>query len=178
MNEPASLPPPPPAAKAAGKGRQVAAPLLCSLAVCLSAVGVVISCGAPKSSCVVMLSSTKRSYKFPRKCRINSQVLGDSKNKSCYWWCCFYNMSSLPTLHTFSLSLTLFRRSGAVRISTSNRRVWSAQEDEAIRKLVQKHGTSGWTLIADKLAQEYEYNQGRSGKQCWERWHNHLGGSA
>ena len=70
------------------------------------------------------------------------------------------------------------RCSGAVRNTPSSRRIWSAQEDEAIRQLVQKHGTSGWTLIADKLAQEYKYNQGRSGKQCWERWHNHLGGPA
>ncbi|CAM9147244.1 unnamed protein product, partial [Scytosiphon promiscuus] len=60
------------------------------------------------------------------------------------------------------------------RGSTPNRRVWSAEEDNTIRKLVEKHGTSGWTFIADNLALDYEDNEGRSGKQCWERWHNHL----
>lgn len=70
-----------------------------------------------------------------------------------------------------SLSLSL-----GSRLSARGRRVWSAQEDDAIRKLVQKHGTSGWTLIADNLALEFEStHHGRSGKQCWERWHNHLG---
>lgn len=57
---------------------------------------------------------------------------------------------------------------------TANRRVWSTQEDEAIRTLVEKHGTSNWTFIADSLALACN-TAGRSGKQCWERWHNHLG---
>ncbi|CAM9750480.1 unnamed protein product, partial [Hapterophycus canaliculatus] len=61
-----------------------------------------------------------------------------------------------------------------VRGSTPSRRVWSAEEDNTIRRLVQKHGTSGWTLIAENLALESKSNQSRSGKQCWERWHNHL----
>ncbi|CAN0482484.1 unnamed protein product, partial [Laminaria digitata] len=66
----------------------------------------------------------------------------------------------------------------------ANRRVWSTQEDEAIRTLVEKHGTSNWTFIADSLGLDtavaataaVENNTpSRSGKQCWERWHNHLG---
>lgn len=34
-------------------------------------------------------------------------------------------------------------------------------------KLVEKHGPQKWTFIADHLP-------GRIGKQCRERWHNHL----
>ena len=56
----------------------------------------------------------------------------------------------------------------------TSRRVWTAEEDEAIRRLVDKHGTSNWTFIADSLALSCN-SPGRSGKQCWERWHNHLG---
>lgn len=58
---------------------------------------------------------------------------------------------------------------------SANRRVWSTQEDEAIRTLVEKHGTSNWTFIADSLLALECSTPGRSGKQCWERWHNHLG---
>ena len=34
-------------------------------------------------------------------------------------------------------------------------------------ELVKKHGQQRWTVIAD-------YLHGRIGKQCRERWHNHL----
>lgn len=34
-------------------------------------------------------------------------------------------------------------------------------------------GTSNWTLIASKLNAKYPFSS-RSGKQCRERWHNHL----
>lgn len=39
--------------------------------------------------------------------------------------------------------------------------------------MVAKHGTKSWALIAENLAKEGM--PGRSGKQCRERWHNHLG---
>ncbi|XP_034551791.1 v-myb avian myeloblastosis viral oncogene homolog-like 2a isoform X2 [Notolabrus celidotus] len=44
---------------------------------------------------------------------------------------------------------------------------WSREEDEKIVDLVEKYGTKHWTLIARHL-------KGRVGKQCRERWHNHL----
>ena len=44
---------------------------------------------------------------------------------------------------------------------------WSPEEDEALTKLVALHGIKGWSLIASKLP-------GRIGKQCRERWFNHL----
>ncbi len=54
-----------------------------------------------------------------------------------------------------------------------NRRAWTDEEDEAIRLMVAKHGTKSWALIAENLGKEGM--PGRSGKQCRERWHNHLG---
>ncbi|XP_036959584.1 v-myb avian myeloblastosis viral oncogene homolog-like 2a isoform X2 [Acanthopagrus latus] len=44
---------------------------------------------------------------------------------------------------------------------------WSKEEDEKIVELVGKYGTGHWSLIARHL-------KGRMGKQCRERWHNHL----
>ncbi|XP_045912920.1 v-myb avian myeloblastosis viral oncogene homolog-like 2a isoform X2 [Micropterus dolomieu] len=44
---------------------------------------------------------------------------------------------------------------------------WSKEEDEKIVELVGKYGTKHWSLVARHL-------KGRLGKQCRERWHNHL----
>lgn len=44
---------------------------------------------------------------------------------------------------------------------------WSPEEDEKIVALVAKYGSAKWSLIAKALP-------GRIGKQCRERWHNHL----
>ncbi|XP_053500179.1 v-myb avian myeloblastosis viral oncogene homolog-like 2a isoform X2 [Ictalurus furcatus] len=44
---------------------------------------------------------------------------------------------------------------------------WTKQEDEKLVELVTKLGTYQWTRIAKHL-------KGRRGKQCRERWHNHL----
>ena len=41
------------------------------------------------------------------------------------------------------------------------------QEDEQILKLVKVYGAKKWSIIAQQLP-------GRIGKQCRERWHNHL----
>ena len=43
----------------------------------------------------------------------------------------------------------------------------AVQEDESILELVKKYGPKKWSLIANHLP-------GRIGKQCRERWHNHL----
>lgn len=53
------------------------------------------------------------------------------------------------------------------------RRPWTAAEDQAIKELVNTHGTNQWTKIASLLELEFHVT-GRSGKQCRERWHNHL----
>jgi hypothetical protein len=39
--------------------------------------------------------------------------------------------------------------------------------------MVTKYGTKSWALIAENLSKEHSI-AGRSGKQCRERWHNHL----
>jgi myb proto-oncogene protein len=56
---------------------------------------------------------------------------------------------------------------------TTDRRVWTQEEDDAIRKLVAKFGTKSWSLIAENIVKDFSIG-GRSGKQCRERWHNHL----
>ena len=53
------------------------------------------------------------------------------------------------------------------------RRQWSKEEDNAIRSLVGAHGTRSWSVIADLIVQQHDIH-GRTGKQCRERWHNHL----
>ncbi|XP_056155387.1 v-myb avian myeloblastosis viral oncogene homolog-like 2a [Lampris incognitus] len=44
---------------------------------------------------------------------------------------------------------------------------WTKEEDEKVIELVSKYGTKQWSLVAKHL-------KGRLGKQCRERWHNHL----
>ncbi|KAL1193136.1 Transcription factor [Cardamine amara subsp. amara] len=44
---------------------------------------------------------------------------------------------------------------------------WTAEEDRKLIRLVRQHGERKWALISEKL-------EGRAGKQCRERWHNHL----
>lgn len=44
---------------------------------------------------------------------------------------------------------------------------WTAEEDETIRRLVHTYGAKRWSKIAEHLP-------GRIGKQCRERWFNHL----
>ncbi|GAV74463.1 Myb_DNA-binding domain-containing protein/Myb_DNA-bind_6 domain-containing protein [Cephalotus follicularis] len=44
---------------------------------------------------------------------------------------------------------------------------WTDEEDRKLIKLVKQYGVRKWAQIADKF-------DGRAGKQCRERWHNHL----
>jgi Myb-like DNA-binding domain len=53
------------------------------------------------------------------------------------------------------------------------RKPWCSIEDEAIRALVVSSGTQQWAVVARRLETEFNI-KGRSGKQCRERWHNHL----
>mmetsp|Transcript_27366 Transcript_27366/g.49257 ORF Transcript_27366/g.49257 Transcript_27366/m.49257 type:complete len:249 (+) Transcript_27366:95-841(+) len=53
------------------------------------------------------------------------------------------------------------------------RRPWNPTEDCAIVELVELYGTKQWTVISDRLQVDFGI-KGRSGKQCRERWHNHL----
>nr|CAG4715411.1 unnamed protein product [Naegleria fowleri] len=47
------------------------------------------------------------------------------------------------------------------------RGAWTEEEDNHLRKLVEKFGAKKWSQIAQELP-------GRIGKQCRERWYNHL----
>ena len=49
----------------------------------------------------------------------------------------------------------------------AKRRPWSADEDEHLKQLVGEHGIKSWAAIATRL-------RDRNGKQCRERWRNHL----
>ncbi|XP_077592122.1 myb-related protein A [Stigmatopora nigra] len=44
---------------------------------------------------------------------------------------------------------------------------WTREEDQKVIDLVRKYGPKRWSVIAKHL-------KGRIGKQCRERWHNHL----
>ena len=44
---------------------------------------------------------------------------------------------------------------------------WSPEEDVVLIQLVEKIGAQKWSMISD-------YLPARQGKQCRERWHNHL----
>ncbi|KAM7501820.1 hypothetical protein LguiB_000724 [Lonicera macranthoides] len=44
---------------------------------------------------------------------------------------------------------------------------WTDEEDRKLVKLVKQHGVRKWAQIAEKM-------EGRAGKQCRERWNNHL----
>ncbi|KAH8086038.1 RNA polymerase II transcription regulator recruiting protein [Aureococcus anophagefferens] len=69
----------------------------------------------------------------------------------------------------------------------SQRRAWSRKEDDAIMRLVSKHGTKRWAVISQELNKEARRARRRrdarrpraglgfrSGKQCRTRWLNHL----
>lgn len=52
-------------------------------------------------------------------------------------------------------------------VQTGTKRAWTSKEDAELRNLVRLHGTTKWSTVAEDLGC-------RSGKQCRERWHNHL----
>ncbi len=49
----------------------------------------------------------------------------------------------------------------------AKRRPWNPEEDEQLRSLVDQYGIKSWAQIATNLTN-------RNGKQCRERWLNHL----
>jgi hypothetical protein len=59
------------------------------------------------------------------------------------------------------------------RSKKEKRRPWTSKEDDSMRHLVEENGTKQWTVISDKLNKFFPLAN-RTGKQCRERWHNHL----
>jgi len=57
--------------------------------------------------------------------------------------------------------------SSAEKRSIDERRPWTKEEDARVIELVREFGTKKWALVGSML-------EGRTGKQCRERWHNHL----
>jgi hypothetical protein len=52
-------------------------------------------------------------------------------------------------------------------VQSGQKGTWTEEEDKTLLQLVQTHGAKSWNFIASLLP-------GRVGKQCRERWHNHL----
>ena len=83
------------------------------------------------------------------------------------------SMSSLPlssllsNFYPYNINasfLTNFQLGGS---KADERRPWTKEEDQKVTELVQQYGTKKWSLVGSCL-------EGRTGKQCRERWHNHL----
>eukprot|EP00824_Muranothrix_gubernata_P015928 TRINITY_DN33210_c0_g1_i1.p1 TRINITY_DN33210_c0_g1~~TRINITY_DN33210_c0_g1_i1.p1 ORF type:complete len:335 (+),score=41.44 TRINITY_DN33210_c0_g1_i1:130-1005(+) len=70
---------------------------------------------------------------------------------------CLNGRTDLQCLHRWHKAL----KPGLVK------RPWSNEEDETLRSLVERYGPRKWSQIA-------AYLPGRIGKQCRERWHNHI----
>jgi hypothetical protein len=51
---------------------------------------------------------------------------------------------------------------------SNSKRPWTTEEDQLLMEAIQKYGTQRWPLIAQHV------QRGRAGKQCRERWFNHL----
>ena len=49
----------------------------------------------------------------------------------------------------------------------SRKGTWTKEEDDTLREQVRQYGLKNWVLVSKGLP-------GRIGKQCRERWHNHL----
>lgn len=59
------------------------------------------------------------------------------------------------------------KRSRLNQISKRQKRIWTAEEDVQLLRLIERFGPAKWSTIANHMT-------GRQGKQCRERWHNHL----
>lgn len=53
------------------------------------------------------------------------------------------------------------------RIEFRGKKTWSSEEDSILKELVNAHGVGNWSILASRLSP-------RTGKQCRERWFNHL----
>ena len=55
----------------------------------------------------------------------------------------------------------------ALSLAAKPKKTWSKEEDEKLKQLIESNGEGNWSYIASCMGD-------RSGKQCRERWHNHL----
>ncbi|CAN0282185.1 unnamed protein product [Ectocarpus sp. 6 AP-2014] len=61
----------------------------------------------------------------------------------------------------------LVENGGGMDGDSLSKNPWSRDEDDSLMRLVEQYGAKRWSVIAMHLP-------GRIGKQCRERWHNHL----
>ena len=59
------------------------------------------------------------------------------------------------------------RNPSFVPFLTSTKKPWTEEEDNKLIEIITNQGVGKWTSVGSKF-------EGRSGKQCRERWHNHL----
>ncbi|PIN21529.1 Transcription factor, Myb superfamily [Handroanthus impetiginosus] len=77
------------------------------------------------------------------------------------------NSRSSSTNNNSELATTNKTLAREQKKSKSAKGQWTIEEDRLLIHLVEKHGLRKWSQIAQML-------KGRIGKQCRERWHNHL----
>ena len=53
------------------------------------------------------------------------------------------------------------------KVKRKEKKIWKPEEDEKLKRLISETLPFKWSLIASKM-------EGREGKQCRERWYNHL----
>jgi hypothetical protein len=75
-----------------------------------------------------------------------------------------YNLSNIPS--SLQEKVPSLPRGGI------KYKLWRHDEDSKLRELVQELGIKKWAKIATEL--NSVFNNGRKGKNCRERWNNHL----
>jgi hypothetical protein len=74
--------------------------------------------------------------------------------------------------HTF---VPMVQPSAASLEHRQERQAWQAWEDELLRGIIEAEGAKHWTSIAKELNDKAHNSMAvRHGKQCRERWYNHL----
>ena len=79
-----------------------------------------------------------------------ANIFASNKRKFCF----IYLYYTLPKLKSIFIHIPLAG-------------MWTSDEDNRLKQLVEEHGTSNWGLIGDLFVD-------RTGKQCRERWTHHL----
>lgn len=72
-----------------------------------------------------------------------------------------------PEPNTHSKFIRLSYRSKGNSGDNFVKGAWTPEEDNRLRKIILHYGPKRWSSLAHQMP-------GRSGKQCRERWHNHL----
>ena len=84
-----------------------------------------------------------------------------------HWQWCPTSDAGSSASTAVQATATVHQMNATVVNVQTQRRPWLQTEDDTIRRLVSVHGTRSWEMVAQQCP-------GRSGKQCRERWHNHL----